>query len=322
MLTGVRLLAAVLMALAAPASAQDKPYPTRPISLVVPFAPGGSVDAVIRVLKPQLEQRLGQPLLMEYRGGAATTIGTASVAHAAPDGYTIGIVVDAHTVNPSLYKHLSYTFADFASVSLMGEIPLVIAVNTTSELDSLAKLVAVAKASPKGVTYATVGAGSINHLAAELFSRAAGIELTHVPYRGGGPAVNDLLGGHVNVMFMSATLAWPYLQAGTLRAIAVTSDQRLPILPNVPTVAESGYPKFNTFAWQGMLVPAKTPPEIVARLNSETKAVLAMPDVKAKLAELGFVTVGSTPAEFDAFIRADSSRWAKIITEANIGIEQ
>jgi tripartite-type tricarboxylate transporter receptor subunit TctC len=302
---------------AAPLAAQT--YPSKPITLVVPFAPGGSVDAVARVLKPQLEARLGQPLIMEYRGGAATTIGTGAVARAAPDGYTVGIVVDAHTVNPSLYKTLSYnTFTDFASISLMGTIPLVIAINGKSEYDTLQKLVEAARKDPKKITYATVGSGSINHLAAELFSRTAGIVMTHVPYRGGGPAVNDLLGGHVNLMFMSVTLASPQLQAGTLKAIAVTSEQRVPTLPNVPTVAESGFAGFSTFAWQGMLAPAKTPPEIVARLQSDLKAVLAMPDVSQKLSELGFAAVGSTAQEFTDFIKTDAARWDKIVTEANI----
>jgi tripartite-type tricarboxylate transporter receptor subunit TctC len=311
------LLAAACTLTPAPLAAQS--YPSKPITLVVPFAPGGSVDAVARVLKPHLEARLGQPLIIEYRGGAATTIGTGSVARAPADGYTVGIVVDAHTVNPSLYKNLSYnTFTDFASVSLMGTIPLVIAVNAKSELDTLQKLVAAAKADPKKITYATVGSGSINHLAAELFSRTAGIEMTHVPYRGGGPAVNDLLGGHVGMMFMSATLAWPQLQAGTLRAIAVTSEKRLPVLPNVPTVSESGFADFKTFAWQGMLAPAKTPPEIVERLQRDTKAVLAMPEVSQKLTEMGFLVVGSTAQEFTDFIRTDADRWAKIVADSNI----
>lgn len=311
------LLAAACTLAPAPLAAQS--YPSKPITLVVPFAPGGSVDAVARVLKSHLEARLGQPLIIEYRGGAATTIGTGSVARAPADGYTIGIVVDAHTVNPSLYKNLSYnTFTDFASVSLMGTIPLVIAVNAKSEFDTLQKLVAAAKADPKKITYATVGSGSINHLAAELFSRTAGIEMTHVPYRGGGPAVNDLLGGHVGMMFMSATLAWPHLQAGTLRAIAVTSEKRLSILPNVPTVSESGFADFRTFAWQGMLAPAKTPPEVVERLQRDIKAVLAMPEVSQKLTEMGFLVVGSTAQEFTDFIRTDADRWAKIVADSNI----
>jgi tripartite-type tricarboxylate transporter receptor subunit TctC len=313
-----RMLVAMAAALVI-STAGAQPYPSKPITVVVPFAPGGSVDAVVRTLKPHLEERLGRPILMDYRGGAATTIGTASVARAAPDGYTVGIVVDAHTVNPSLYKNLPFNiFSDFASVSLIGTSPLVIAVNVKSELDTLQKLVSAAKSEPGKVTYATLGSGSMNHLGGELFSRATGITMTAVPYRGGGPAVNDLLGGHVDVMFMSATLAWPQLQSGMLRALAVTSKSRLPLLPDVPTVSESGFVNFEILVWQGIVVPAKTPPEIVERLQRDARAVMALPDVVKKLAEMGFVAVGSTPQEFTDFIQKDADRWTKIITEAGI----
>ncbi|RDJ19773.1 tripartite tricarboxylate transporter substrate binding protein [Bosea caraganae] len=323
MLQGLRLsaaIAALSCALGlAPAAAQEKTYPAKPITLVIPFAPGGSVDAVVRTLKPHLDERLKQPIVVDYRGGAATTIGTGVVARAPADGYTIGVVVDAHTVNPSLYKDLTYnTFTDFAPVTLMGTMPLVVAVNASSEFDTLAKLVAVAKAKPKALAYGTVGTGSINHLAVELFSRAAGIELTHAPYRGGGPAVTDLLGGHIHLMLMSATLAKPQIDAGKFRALAVTSKERLPTLPNVPTVAESGYPGFEAFAWQGIVAPAKTPPAIVDRLQKETKAVLDLPEVRKQLGELGFVVAASTPAEFAAFIKSDAEHWAKVIETANV----
>jgi tripartite-type tricarboxylate transporter receptor subunit TctC len=312
------LFALAAIALTASATAAQN-YPSKPITMVIPFAPGGSVDAVARILKPHLEERLGQPLVIDYRAGAATTIGTASVSRAAPDGYTIGLVVEAHTVNPSLYKNLSYnTFTDFISVSLLGTMPLIIAVNAKSELDTLPKIVAAAKAAPQKVTYATVGSGSINQLAAELFGREAGITMTAVPYRGGGPAVNDLLGGHVNLMFMSAALAWPQLQSGMLKAVAVTSTRRLSILPDVPTVAESGIPDFEALAWQGMLVPAKTPSSVVERLQRDTQAVLAMPDVAKSLAAMGFVPVGSSSQEFADFIRKDADRWVRIIAETGI----
>jgi len=302
---------------AAPAIAQS--YPSKPITLIIPFAPGGSVDAVVRAIKPHLEQKLGQPIVVDYRAGAATTVGTGLLARSAPDGYTLGMVVDAHTVNPSLYKSLPYnTLTDFAPITLVGTIPLVVTVNAASQFDSFGKLIEVAKSKPNTVTYATVGKGSINHLAAELLSRVAKIQMTHVPYRGGGPAVTDLLGGHVDMMMMSVTLARPNLDAGKFRAIAVTSEERVPSLPNVPTVAESGMGKFNTFAWQGILAPAKTPPEIVARVQRDVKAVLEIPSVREALGQLGFTIKGSTSAEFDAFIKADVANWADVVRDAKI----
>lgn len=321
-----RLLAAVaatsLAMAAAPAMAQDK-YPSKPVTIVIPFATGGSVDAVVRTLKPHLEQRLGQPIVVEYKSGAATTIGTNFVARANPDGYTIGVVVDAHTINPSLYKNLPYnTLTDIKPITLIGKIPLVLTTRTEGEVDSVAKLVSIAKANPTGMTYASAGAGSINHLAGELFSRSSGAQMKHIAYRGGGPAMTDLLGGHVQLMFMSVTLAKAQLDGGKVKGIAVASSQRLPNLPSVPTFAESGFPQFEAFAWQGFIAPANTPDDIVKRLHTEIKAVVEVPEVKKKLEELGMVVDASGPAEFDKFTRADIERWSKIVKDADIKIEQ
>lgn len=321
-----RLLAAIAaLSLAiglAPARAQDK-YPSKHVTIVIPFAPGGSVDAVGRTLKPHLEQRLGQPVIVDYKGGAATTIGTNAVARANPDGYTIGVVVDAHTINPSLYKNLPYnTLTDIKPITLIGKMPLVLTTRTGGDVDSVSKLVSLAKDKPKTMTYASAGAGSINHLAGELFSRSSGADMKHIAYRGGAPAMNDLLGGHVQLMFMSVTLAKPQLDGGKIKAIAVTSSGRLPTLPSVPTFAESGFPQFEAFAWQGFIAPAGTPNEIVARLQADIKAVVEMPEVKQKLEELGMVVAASSPAEFDTFVRTDIDRWSKIVTDADIKIEQ
>jgi tripartite-type tricarboxylate transporter receptor subunit TctC len=315
-LLGAIALGAFILA-PAHAGAQERPYPNRPITLVVPFATGGSVDAVARVLKPHLEQSLGQPIVLDYRPGGATTVGTAFVARARPDGYTLGVVVDAHTTNPSLYRNLPFdTVTDLAPVTMIGTIPLVVAVNAASPHDTLPKLIAAARAGR--VSYASVGVGSINHLAAELLSRSAGVQMTHVPYRGGGPAVTDLLGRHVDMMIMSVTLARPQLSPTGLSAVAVTSEQRVPALPDVPTAAEAGVANFTAFAWQGVVAPAATPPAIVQRLNQEWRAALARADVREALGNLGVQIRASSPEEFAAFIRTDIATWARVVREANI----
>ncbi len=301
------------------ANAQSPAYPSKPITLVIPFGPGGSVDQVARVLKPRLEERLGQPILLDFRPGSATIVGTGIVSQAPADGYTLGIMVDTFTINPSLYHTLPYnTLADLAPVTQTGIIPLVVAVNSGGKLKTLKELVSTAKANPGTLSYGTAGTGSINHLAAELFSRSAGIKMTHVPYKGGGPAVTDLLGGHIDMMWMSVTLASTQLEAGKFRALAVTSEQRVQALPDVPTVAENGYPGFKAFAWQGIIAPAKTPPEIVARIQKEFKAVLDLPDVRKALKPFGFDVIASTPAEFAAFIKADVATWIQVVKDANI----
>jgi tripartite-type tricarboxylate transporter receptor subunit TctC len=323
MLRGMTLAAAVVAAscalVAGPAGGQSAAYPTRPVKIVIPFGPGGSVDTVVRTLKPHLEKRFGQPVVVDYRPGSATIVGTEVVSQAPPDGYTLGVVVDAFTINPSLYKNLPYdTLTSLTPVTQMGIIPLVVAVNSASNFKSLKDLVAAAKAKPKAVSYGTVGTGSINHLAAELFSRAAGIEMTHASYKGGAPAVTDLLGGHIDLMLMSVTLARAQLDAGKFRALAVTSEQRVPALPDIPTVAESGYPGFKAFAWQGIIAPAKTPPQIVDRVQQDFKAVLDLPDVREALAKAGFVVVASTPPQFAAFIKADVENWEGVVKSSNI----
>jgi tripartite-type tricarboxylate transporter receptor subunit TctC len=304
------------------ANAQSPAYPSKPITLVIPFGPGGSVDQVARVLKPRLEERLRQPILLDFRPGSATIVGTGIVSQAPADGYTLGFVVDAFTINPSLYNQLPYdTLTGLAPVTQTGMIPLVVAVNSESKLKTLKDLVSKAKANPGALSFGTVGTGSINHLAAELFSRVAGIKMTHASYKGGGPAVTDLLGGHIDLMLMSVTLASAQLEAGKFRALAVTSEQRVPALPDVPTVAENGYPGFKAFAWQGVIAPAKTPPEIVARVQKEFKAVLDLPDVRKALMPFGFNVIASTPAEFAAFIKADVATWTKVVKDANIKAE-
>ncbi len=305
---------------ALPAAAQSPAaYPTRPITMIVPFATGGSVDAVARVLKPHLERDLGQPIVLDYRPGGATTLGAAAVARARPDGYTLGIVVEAFAVNPGLYRSLPYdTLADLVPVTLIGVSPIVIAVNAASPHDTLPKLIAAARARPGTMSYATVGAGSMNHLAAELLSRAAEIRLIHVPYRGGGPAVTDLIGRHVDMMMMSVALARPHLDSGALRALAVASERRLPALPQVPTATEAGVPGLQASAWQAVVAPAGTPREVVERVQRAYRGALEVAGVREALGNLGMVVVASSPDAFGAFLRAEIETWGRVVREANI----
>ncbi len=304
---------------AMPAAAQPATYPTRPITMVVPFATGGSVDAVARVLKPHLEQDLGQPIVLDYRPGGATALGAAAVARARPDGYTLGLVVEAFAVNPGLYPNLPYdTLADLAPVTLIGLNPVVITVNAASPHDTLPKLIAAARARPGTMSYASVGAGSMNHLATELLSRAAQIRLIHVPYRGGGPAVTDLIGQHVDMMMMSVALARPHLDSGALRALAVTSEQRLPALPQVPTVVEAGVPGFQTSAGQGVIAPAGTPREIIERVQRAYRSALEIASAREAVGNLGMLIRASSPQAFGAFLRSEIETWSRVVREANI----
>lgn len=317
--TRATALGLLALGLSMAAAVAQQSYPSRPITVVVPFATGGSVDAVARILKPHLERNLGQPIVLDYRPGASTTVGTGAVARSRPDGYTLGIVVDAHTVNPSLYRNLPYdTVADLAPVTMIGTMALVITVNAASPYDTLANVLAAARARPESVSYASVGIGSMNHMAAELLSRIAQVRLTHIPYRGGGPAVTDLLGRHVDLMIMTVALARPHLASGGLRAIAVTSDRRVPALPQVPTAAEAGVDGLNAFAWQGVVAPANTPREIVLRLQREWRIVLEMPEVRESLSNLGVQVTASTPEDFASFIRTDIENWGRIVRAANI----
>lgn len=316
------VLAAASLGLAAPAALAQAPLPSRPVTVVVPFSTGGSVDAVMRVLKPHLEQAFGQPVVMDYRPGGATAVGAATVARARPDGHTIGIVIDAFTVNPSLYRNLPYdTLADLAPVTKIGTMPLVVTVNAGGPYATLVALMEAARARPNAVSYATVGVGSMNHLAAEMLARTAGAQMTHVPYRGGGPAVTDLLGRHVDMMVMSLTLARPHLDSGGLRALAVTSEQRAPGLPEVPTVIETGIGHVTAEGWQGVVAPAGTPAEIVQRLHRDFAGVLRLPPVREALGTLGVVIAAATPEDFGAFLRADIAAWARLVRDANIQAE-
>jgi tripartite-type tricarboxylate transporter receptor subunit TctC len=312
------------LALASAAAAQD--YPSKPVRIVVPFPPGGLVDTVARHLASRLPDALGQrgsTVLVENRGGAAGTLGTGIVASAAPDGYTLLMVLDAHAVNPHVYKNLRYDiFTDFAPISILTNSPLVIVTHPSVPAKTVGELIALAKRKPGSLTYASPGAGSSGHLAAEYFKLLAGIDMVHVPYKGGAPAIADLLGGQVHLSVIAATVPMPHIRAKKLRPIAVTGKQRSAVLPDVPTAAEAGFPQLDTGAWVGLLAPAGTAPAIVSRLSLAVGAVLKDPDIQAKLTEQALEVVASTPAEFGKLIRADYDKWGRLIKEAKLEIAQ
>ena len=310
-----------IAALLLPLVASGQPYSGKPIRMIVPWPAGGTVDGVARVIGPSFSSGLGRTIVVENKAGAGGSIGQAEAAKASGDGNTVLLVFDTHAVNHLLYKNLGYDpFRSFEHVSLLVTSPQVLVGATNFAPNSVQELVVLAKASPGKVTYATVGAGSSNHLNALLLSNRTGIEMTHVPYKGGAPMMIDLVGGQVNVMFVSAPQAIPQVKAGRIKALAIGSSRRIPQLPDTPTVAET-LPGFAAQSWVGMLVPAGTTKEIVVRLNAEAKKALADPEVRGKLAAQGFDVVGSTPEGFLAFARAESEKWAKVIRDYNIRVE-
>jgi tripartite-type tricarboxylate transporter receptor subunit TctC len=317
----LRRIVAGLAASVLAAAALAESYPAKPIRMVVPWPAGGTVDGVARVIGPGLSSGLGRPIVVENKAGAGGSIGQAEAAKAPADGHTVLLVFDTHAVNHLLYRNLGYDpFRSFEHVSLLVTSPQALVAANNFAPSSVGELVAYAKANPGKVTYATVGAGSSNHLNALLLSNRTGIEMTHVPYKGGAPMMIDLVGGQVNVMFVSAPQAIPQVKAGRIKALAIGAARRIPQLPDAPTVAET-LPGFAAQSWVGMLVPAGTPKEVVARLNSETAKALADSVVRGKLQAQGFDVVGSTPAEFLAFARTESQKWAKVIRDYNIRVE-
>jgi tripartite-type tricarboxylate transporter receptor subunit TctC len=295
--------------------------PDKPLRLIVPWPAGGTVDGVARVLAPKFAEGLGRAVVIENKGGAGGSIGQAEAARAAADGSTLLFVFDTHAVNHLLYKNLDYDpFRSFEHLSLLVTSPQALVAATNFTPSTVAELVAHAKSNPGKVTYATVGAGSSNHLNALLFAGRTGIDMTHVPYKGGAPMMIDLVGGQVNVMFVSAPQAIPQVRAGRIKALAIGSPRRIAQLPETPTVAET-LPGFAAQSWVGALAPARTPKDIVARLHQELTKALADVEVRGKLAAQGFDVVGSTPGEFLAFVRAESEKWSKVIRDYRIRVE-
>ena len=317
----------MLALFAAPAWAQPlstgsgQAYPARPVRIIVPNAPTGLADIVARILAARLGESLGQQFVVENRVGAGSTIGTAAAAKAAPDGYTLLVVFDSHAKNPHLFRNLEYdTLADLAPVSLLVRGPLVLVVHPGVPANTVTEFVQLAKSKPGAINFASVGPGSPARLLMEWLKLEARIDVTNVPYKAAGLALTDLIGGHVDAMFPTVSSAVPHLKSGRLRAVAVTSEKRTPVVPGTPTMNET-YPGFAADSWVGLLAPARTPPEIVARLNAECVKALAQPDVRARFAELALDTVGGTPAQFDQLIRAEIIRWGRVIREQKITLE-
>ena len=295
-------------------------YPARPVRFVVPFAPGGGGDIVSRILAPTLSQFLGQPVVIENRGGAGGTLGTEIGAKAAPDGYTIVLGnVGPLAVAPSLYERLSYDpIKDLAPITLIASFPNLLVTHRSIPVQSVKDLVALAKARPGQLNYASAGSGTSTHLAAELLKVVARIDVVHVPYKGGAQALTDLLAGQVAFYFASVPSAIAFVRNGKLRGLAVTSLTRSSAAPDVPTIAEQGYPGFETAAWYGVLVPAATSKDIIARLHTELVRVLGQPDVKQKLQAQGGDPVGNSPGQFAAYIAAELAKWSKVVKAAGV----
>jgi tripartite-type tricarboxylate transporter receptor subunit TctC len=314
------VLALALLACAAlPVQAQVGDWPKRqPIKLVAVFPPGGSVDQVARILATQLTQQLGQTVIVENKAGASGVIGTAAVVSAPPDGYTYAVVFDTHGVNPSLIPNMPFdTRKDIAPVILLGTAPMVLATNAASEYKTFADVVAAAKAK-KNVSYGSIGSGSLGHLAMALLGKNGGLQWTHVPYKGGGPLMQDTMAGHVPLSVASIFVTKPHIESKRLRPLAVTTSKRSSELPDVPTVAESGYPGFDAPAWWGVLTSAKVPLEIVGRMNEEINKVLKVPEIAAKLAGQGMTVVGGTPDAARTFIDRQIDTWSQVVKDNNI----
>jgi tripartite-type tricarboxylate transporter receptor subunit TctC len=312
-------LIAMVVGVAAPARAQD--YPVRPVKIMIAFPVGGLLDTVSRIVGEKLGSLLGQQFVIEARPGAGGTLATAAVARAEPDGYTLMMINDNHSLNPSVFKNIPYdSIKDFAPVGFVGSAPLVFTVNAGLSPRTVKEVVELARDKRGTLTYGSVGAGSAAHLAGEMFTTAAGVPMQHVPYRGGAPALNDLVAGHLNTMMLSAVVALPHIEAGKLRPVAVTHSSRLEVLPNVPTMAEAGYPLEASY-WFGLVAPAGTPAPVVARLEKALAEVLAMPEVKKRLTDMGAVVTPLGARDFSAFIRSEMTKWADVIAKANIKFE-
>jgi tripartite-type tricarboxylate transporter receptor subunit TctC len=316
----IKFIPAVAAAvLTACTTAYAQTFPTKPIKVIVPYSAGGVVDVIARSVGDRMGQSMGQPSVIENRVGAAGGVGTEAVARSAPDGYTLVVASPSHTVNISLYSKLSWhPLTSFAPVAMVGVIPNVILVHPSIPSKTLAEFVAYAKARPGKLNFASAGAGSSVHLAAELLKQVAQIDLVHIPYKGQPEAVTALITGDVAMMPLTMALAKARIQSGQARPLAVTTPKRSPALPDMPTVAESGYPGYEVSTWFGYLAPAGTPPEIVNRLNAEINAALKSPEVEKKLVALGAELDPGTPQAFGKFLEADMARWAKVIKQAGI----
>jgi len=314
------LLSAAALLLVTSADAQQ--FPSRPIRFVMAYPPGGSSDVLARPIANEMTKGLGQPVLLEYKPGAGSTIGADFTAKSPPDGHTIVLLLTAHAVNATLMPKLPYdTIKDFAPITLAAVAPLVVEVNAQSPIRTLRDLIDAAKAGKGKLNYASAGPGNTSHLAVELFKMTVGVDMTHVPYKGSGPAITAILAREVDLMFDSIGSSLPQIQAGKFRAIAVTSATRAAVLPNVPTVQESGVPDFDVSVWYGVFAAAGTPQPIVQKLNAEIVRAMNVPEVKERIEASGYQVVGSTPAALDAHLKGEITRWARVVKTAGVTVE-
>ena len=313
--------AAAIIAVAPPGLAQS--YPVKPIRIVVPYPPGGTTDILAREIGQKLGESLKQSVVVDNRPGANGNIGAQAVATAAPDGYTL-LMSPAGTLtsNPHLYATMPFdTFKSFAPITIVAETPHFVVVNPAVPANSIPELIALAKARPGTLTFASPGTGSSPHLSGELFKTMAGVNLQHVPYKGAAPAINDLLGGVVTMSFDTVPSSTPHVKAGKLRALAVTSAKRLPNFPEVPTVAESGVPGYESTTWFGLLAPAGTPKDIVDKLHAEVIKAMQTPDIKERFARQGADPVGNTPEQFTGVLQSETAKWGKVIKDSGVRLE-
>ncbi len=318
----VRHTLAASISLLLATSALSQTYPSKPVKLIVPYPPGGPTDTVARVIGQKLSLQTGQQFIVENRPGAGANTGAEAVARSPADGYTLLIATTAHAINPSLFKNLTYQIVkDFAPVSLLTSGPLVIVVNPALPVKNVSELIALAKSAPDTLNFASSGNGQSTHLAAELFNASAGIKISHVPYKGSAPALTDTMGDQTQVMFDTMLSAMPHVKAGKLRAIAVTSAKRSPAAPDLPTVAESGLPGYEAIAWNGLLAPAGTPKEVLAKLSTELRKALEQPDVKERFDAQGFTAAWTTPEAFAEFINVEVAKWARVVKVSGATVE-
>jgi tripartite-type tricarboxylate transporter receptor subunit TctC len=314
------LFVVICAAMAATGAAAE--FPTRPIRLIVPFPPGGTTDILARLIGPKLTEAFKQPVVIDNRSGASGMIGGDAIAKASADGHTFGIIISTHAISPALFAKSPFDpVRDFAPITLAISVANVISVHPSVPATSLAGLIALAKAQPGKLSFGSAGTGTAVHLTGELFKSVAHLDITHVPYKGGGPALSDLIAGQIPMGVQNITTIVPYVRGGRIRALGISSLERSPALPDVPTVAEQGFPGFEAREWYGLVAPGGTPRAIVMRLNQEIVRIINLPDIRARLLDLGADMVGDSPDQFGAHIKAELVKWSKLLKETGIRLE-
>jgi tripartite-type tricarboxylate transporter receptor subunit TctC len=302
--------------------AHAQSWPTKPIKLIVPYPPGGGTDVIARIVQEPLAKELGQQVIIDNRGGAGGSIGSALAAQSPSDGYTVLFTLSSHTINPAIYTKLPFdTEKDFSSVVTVASLPQILVANPNFPAKTVKEVIEMAKVKPGSISYASVGNGSPGHLAGAMMATDAGVDMTHIPYRGGGPAVTDVIAGQVPLLWVSIPAAAQFVKAGKLRALAVSTVKRSAVFPDVPTMVESGFKGFEVDSWYAMFVPAKTPQTIIDRLNKATVNVLAQPEVKEKLLGQGAEAVGDTPAQLSGVVKKEIAKWKQVVKSANIKVD-